>query len=99
MMKNNRRKVGIVDYEFGHAIRGGPRRYFYVDTGKMVKCPWERPCPKCGHYRTKDKHDPCIANLPGVRNACCGHGVEESYVQFENGMVICGWFEVDRFRW
>lgn len=27
--------------------------------------------------------DPCLGELPGVANACCGHGVEEGcYVQF-----------------
>jgi len=54
-----------------------------------------RPCPKCGHLPTKEGHDYCIANLPGVLNACCGHGVKEGYIQFENGITIRGYFEVD----
>lgn len=29
-------------------------------------------CPHCGQARMG--HDPCISNLPGVVNACCGHG-------------------------
>lgn len=31
-----------------------------------------------------DDHDPCIVNLPGVMNACCGHGDPNAdvYVQF-----------------
>jgi hypothetical protein len=54
---------------------------------------WElermRPCGTCGlalHFpggregqRWWGAHDPCIANLPGVRVACCGHGVAERY--------------------
>jgi hypothetical protein len=52
-----------------------------------------KPCIRCGQMPTKDGHDACIANLPGVRNACCGHGVQQGYVQFENGKVIRGYFE------
>lgn len=52
-------------------------------------------CPKCNKRATWDRHDPCIANLPGVKNACCGHGVDEGYIQFENGVTIRGIFEVD----
>lgn len=29
-------------------------------------------CPRCGRTRASD--DPCISRLPGVVNACCGHG-------------------------
>lgn len=33
--------------------------------------------------------DPCLGRLPGVRNACCGHGHPAwSYIMFENQMVI-----------
>jgi hypothetical protein len=31
-------------------------------------------CRICGETRTREGHDPCIARLPGVRSACCGHG-------------------------
>lgn len=44
-----------------------------------------KPCIKCNKTRTKEGHDPCIADLPGVRNACCGHGTNEGYIQFNNG--------------
>jgi hypothetical protein len=36
----------------------------------------------------RHEHDPCIANLPGVLFACCGHGVGRGYVAFENGITI-----------
>jgi hypothetical protein len=42
--------------------------------------------------RTPEGHDPCIARLPGVRYACCGHGVREGYIQFDNGVVVRGYF-------
>ncbi len=37
------------------------------------------------------EHDACISGLPGVDNACCGHGIkEQSYVQFTNGVELRG---------
>ena len=50
-----------------------------------------RPCEKCGKLFTlgKGEVDPCLGVLPGVDNACCGHGIrEESYIRFTNGVVV-----------
>lgn len=47
-----------------------------------------RPCPKCNKYPTPEGYDACFGYLTGVRNACCGHGVEDGYIQFGNGKVI-----------
>ena len=50
-------------------------------------------CPVCKLFPDDDDgHDPCIRNLPGVKNACCGHG-GEGYAEFENGVVLRGTFE------
>ena len=51
------------------------------------------PCGQCGGMPTEKGHDPCIADLPGVVNACCGHGTHSGYVHFENGLVIRGYFD------
>ena len=48
------------------------------------------PCAKCGKLPTKDDHDACLGTLPGVIDACCGHGVTEAYINFENGVTIRG---------
>ena len=32
--------------------------------------------------------DPCWGLLPGVKAACCGHGVRNGYISFENGITI-----------
>jgi hypothetical protein len=58
--------------------------WHWKDTGERVtlKSTRERRCPKCKKRATALGHDPCIANLPGVVAACCGHGVEEAYVMF-----------------
>lgn len=51
-----------------------------------------RPCVKCGKIfegSNLGDADPCLGELPGVDNACCGHGVKElSYIRFVNGTVI-----------
>lgn len=45
-----------------------------------------RDCRACGADRAPG-HDPCIAELPGVLSACCGHGRSEPYVQFPGPVV------------
>ena len=62
--------------------------WLYLD-GISVK--ENRPCIKCNQKETKDGHDPCISNLPGVINACCGHG-KEGYIKFKNELLIRGIF-------
>ncbi len=63
----------------------------YCDDDTLVKENKDRVCGKCGEYRTEKGHDPCIADLPGVMNACCGHGDNEcAYVQFTLQKVLRG---------
>lgn len=54
------------------------------------------PCARCGHLPNKKGHDWCIRNLPGVRFACCGHGEQDGYIMFENGITIRGSFKTER---
>lgn len=61
------------------------------DSGKFIAI----RCPRCGRKKTSEGHDPCIANLQGVLNACCGHGKTEGYIMFENGITIRGCFTVE----
>lgn len=72
----------------------GIRRYKdnHVEVGKM---PY-RPCAKCGEYPTEDGDDFCLQHLGNVMNACCGHGSNKGYIQFDNGVTIRGYFEVER---
>lgn len=64
--------------------------WVYEDTKEPVSDGWqERPCGVCGKDFTEEGHDPCLGTLPGVMNACCGHGSpSEAYVQFSDG----NWF-------
>lgn len=54
---------------------------------------WEEGwmCPACKQARGPSGDDPCIAGLPGVLYACCGHGghgQNPAYIYFENGVRI-----------
>ncbi len=82
MIKMNRPHK--ISYHRGHAIYFDEVLWRYEDNDSPVRDHWkERPCGKCSEQFTEKGHDPCIANLPGVSNACCGHGNDaEAYVVF-----------------
>src|SRR5262245_22137717 len=63
-------------------------RYVSQDEGRAG---WitER-CERCGRPPTRKEHDPCLANLPGVVNACCGHGLTFAYATLSNGFCLTG---------
>ncbi len=68
---------------FGHEALSRHGQWYFVDTGELVSpdCITDRPCLLCGECQTEKGHDPCIADIPGVDFACCGHGVEPGYVK------------------
>lgn len=74
----------------GHRIHAIDGEWFYSDTNEpTVGNP--RGCGYCGRPNIKNDHDACIGELPGVMNACCGHGeIAEAYVQFNAGGIISG---------
>ena len=77
----------------GHPIRlTDDGEWVYCDTGEPTVEGWEeRSCGHCGLSRTVEGHDGCIGTLPGVKNACCGHGeVELAYVQLDGGVRLAG---------
>jgi len=76
----------------GYAIEDRDGEHFFSDTGKPTVSTWaSRPCGRCGRLLTADGHDGCLGTLPGVMNACCGHGHDEgAYVQFESGRRLAG---------
>ena len=84
----------------GHPISLGPDGWNYDDTGEATDKAWSvRACGKCGLSFTPEGHDGCLGEIPGVLNACCGHGSErEAYVQREDGEELRGaeaaeWFK------
>jgi len=74
----------------GHKIEKINKKWVYSDT-KQPTAGTIRECGQCGMSNTKEGHDGCLGTLPGLMNACCGHGdTREAYVQFLDGSVIGG---------
>lgn len=74
----------------GHEISHTNSGWVYTDT-KEPTVDSDRPCGYCGGKETPEGHDKCLGTLPGLMNACCGHGQpEEAYVQFLDATVING---------
>jgi hypothetical protein len=84
-----------IDRLFPLDINGEPIRGAEIMKSEVIYIgSYLWPCRACGAVEpTPEGHDPCIANLPGVDFACCGHGRQPGYVAFTNGTVIRGEFE------
>ncbi len=83
--------MSVTSTHRGHKTKLVDDIWYYCDTGKPVKEQPDRPCGHCGLPNTPEGHDRCLGELPGVMNACCGHGERgESYVQFNNGVRLAG---------
>jgi len=60
-------------------------------TSDMIGSGQHGICAKCKKEPTKEGHDGCLGTLPGVMNACCGHGqANQAYVQFWDRICIRG---------
>ena len=75
------------------------KEWRFVDNNNIVWKEYDtRPCKKCGRVFKGSNNgdpDPCLGDLPGVDNACCGHGVkEQAYIRFTNGVVVRN-FDID----
>ena len=64
----------------------------YVDTGAEVSR--TRPCPKCDQMPMvcercppESPHDPCLGHIEGAWAACCGHGVKQGVIIWQNEMA------------
>ncbi|HEC66912.1 MAG TPA: hypothetical protein ENI23_16680 [bacterium] len=64
----------VTSHNFGHQIyyKNG---WKYLDNDQLIESE-KRKCPCCNQFQTENGHDPCIANLPGIKSACCGHGTK-----------------------
>jgi hypothetical protein len=96
-----RKRPEPTGYHFGHPTYQNfdsdlADDYRFVDTDEPLwpDAYFRRQCPACGLRPTPDGHDPCLGTLPGVRNACCGHGVVPGYIAFADGTVVRGAFTV-----
>lgn len=79
-------------YFRGHAIYERDGVWYFADNDQPTADTWkDRPCGHCGKANTPEGHDACLGVLPGVMNACCGHGqVMDAYVQFPSGEILRG---------
>ena len=66
--------------------------WVYSDTKEATAFTFKgRPCGNCNEQNTIEDHDACLGTLPGLMNACCGHGeVNEVYIQLLDGVSIYG---------
>jgi len=62
--------------------------WVYSDTKVAVSQDPNRDCGFCGLSNNEEGHDACLGTLPGVKNACCGHGSGHAYIQYENGRTL-----------
>ena len=77
----------------GHAIEidADGQTWIYSDTLTAVAKDPDRACGRCNAPNRDDGHDACLGVLPGVANACCGHGCQaDAYVQFADGLRLGG---------
>ena len=83
----------------GHEIEQDKKQdaWMFSDTREpTVDTHKDRPCAHCGQHSTPEGHDACLGTLPGVMNACCGHGHSLSaYVQFGDGRSLSGNAAID----
>lgn len=83
--------MSVTGFAMGHRVEFINGQWVYSDTKEVASQKCERACTYCSNFETKEGHDPCLGTLPGVQNACCGHGnTEQAYIQFENGEIYRG---------
>lgn len=77
-----------LSYLRGHSINFIDGEWVYADTLEpTVSNP--RPCGRCGKDRTPEGYDACLGHIPGIINACCGHGDDkEVYFILEGGTRV-----------
>jgi hypothetical protein len=71
----------VKGYSRGWEIYYDGESWRYVDNHEILDD--SRPCKKCGCMPTKEGYDACLGHIDGVKSACCGHGVEEPYMVYE----------------
>lgn len=75
----------------GNSIEYVNDTWIYTDNKIPVSEDVNRSCGYCGKENTPEGHDGCLGTLPGIMNACCGHGEKkEPYIQFLDGACIRG---------
>jgi len=70
-------------------LRGWPCEYVrgwrQADGEQIAE---DRECRRCGRKPTPEGYDACLGHIPGAKHACCGHGVKEGYIIYEDGTRV-----------
>lgn len=86
--------INMISYCMGHPLHWkSSDKVWRLENGEEYtnEIHQQLVCPRCGLTATEEGHDPCIANLPEVEYACCGHGIDDfqqAYIKYSNGEVI-----------
>jgi hypothetical protein len=85
--------ASVTTYHRGHPIHAeqdedGVYAIWKYSDGTNIRSIKDRSCIRCGNTESSEGHDHCIANLPNVEFACCGHGEEDGYMKLNDGKVI-----------
>jgi hypothetical protein len=84
----------------GHRIVRRDGTWIYADNERPVSADPYRDCGHCGRAATAEGHDGCLGTLPGVANACCGHGAEnDAYLVRDDGDRLQGIHAVAELAW
>ena len=60
---------------------------YNYDNNKKIDIP--HTCRNCKKEMKEDEPDACIGKLPGVKYACCGHGIiVDAYVVFNDNTLL-----------
>ena len=79
-------RLSVTVYMRGHLCyydKDGKLRYADDDT----LFDDSRPCPKCHLKPTMFGYDACLGEIQGAISVCCGHGVEDGYIIWDNKSV------------
>jgi hypothetical protein len=64
------------------------RRWRWAESGRfmgrLAHPAEDRDCAACGLPPTPEGYDACIGHVPGAVAACCGHGIADPYVLWED---------------
>ena len=59
------------------------KEWYWAEDGLPITV--EKPCIRCGSLPNLKGMDACLGRIDGVWSACCGHGVSEGIMKYEEG--------------
>jgi len=72
----------ITSYSRGNPIIYKDDQWVYEDGVPLNH--EERPCTRCGKMPTPEGYDACLGYIEGATSACCGHGLDDKVIIYEN---------------